>query len=114
MGARQRRWTMTLRAMMVRLGILAGVSLACGWWSGEGEVQRLAGVRFAFPRIAKARWMGRTRASFGLVIRTGNGKGEIQGSLHCATHDKAVSSFGRDDVYFCLTERLFADVGGFE
>jgi hypothetical protein len=27
-----------------------------------------------------------------------NGKSEILGSLHCAAHDEAVSSFGRDDV----------------
>jgi hypothetical protein len=26
----------------------------------------------------------------------------IQGSLHCATHDTTVSSFGRDDVSFGL------------
>jgi hypothetical protein len=25
---------------------------------------------------------------------------QIQGSLHCAAHDKTVSSFGRDDVSF--------------
>jgi hypothetical protein len=28
----------------------------------------------------------------------GKGKGEIQGSLHCAAHDRTVTSFGRDDV----------------
>jgi hypothetical protein len=34
-----------------------------------------------------------------LVERTGNDKDEIQGSLHCATHDETVSGFGRDDVW---------------
>ena len=29
---------------------------------------------------------------------TGNGKSEIQGSLHCATDDETVRCFGRDDV----------------
>jgi hypothetical protein len=33
-------------------------------------------------------------------LKTGKGKDEMRGSLHCATHDKAVSSFGRDDVFF--------------
>jgi hypothetical protein len=30
--------------------------------------------------------------------RTGKSKDEMRGSLHCATHDTTVSSFGRDDV----------------
>jgi hypothetical protein len=25
----------------------------------------------------------------------------MRGSLHCATHDETVSSFGRDDAAFC-------------
>jgi hypothetical protein len=27
-------------------------------------------------------------------------KSEMRGSLHCAAHDEAVSSFGRDDAVF--------------
>src|SRR6267378_8534017 len=30
-------------------------------------------------------------------VRTGNVKGEIRGSLHCATDDETVCCFGRDD-----------------
>jgi len=33
--------------------------------------------------------------------------GEMRGSLHCATHDEAVSGFGRDDAGFL-------GVGGFK
>ena len=32
--------------------------------------------------------------------RNNNSKGEMRGSLRCATHDSAVSSFGRDDAVF--------------
>jgi hypothetical protein len=28
-----------------------------------------------------------------------NGNGEMRGALHCAAHDEAVSSFGRDDDF---------------
>jgi hypothetical protein len=35
---------------------------------------------------------------FGDDKRRNNGKGEIQGSLHCATDGGAVRRFGRDDV----------------
>jgi hypothetical protein len=30
----------------------------------------------------------------------GKDKSEMRGSLHCAAHDEAVSSFGRDDAVF--------------
>ena len=34
----------------------------------------------------------------------GKGKGETQGSLHCATDGEAVRRFGRDDVSLCVGE----------
>jgi len=37
---------------------------------------------------------------WGGLGRTGNNKGEIQGSLHCAPHGETVRGFGRDDVQF--------------
>jgi len=32
--------------------------------------------------------------------KTSKGKSEMRGSLRCAAHDEAVSSFGRDDAFF--------------
>ena len=40
------------------------------------------------------------------------GTGEMRGSLHCATHDEAVSSFGRDDAFLAWAMRTGKDYDG--
>jgi hypothetical protein len=35
-----------------------------------------------------------------------NGKGEMRGSLHCATDDTAVCRFGRDDAFSWVNKQL--------
>jgi hypothetical protein len=47
-------------------------------------------------------WSAQQQILFGDDNKEGEGKdkSEMRGSLHCATHDEAVSRFGRDDAVF--------------
>jgi hypothetical protein len=53
--------------------------------------------------VAKTKTEADSSAALRNDKQESNSKDEMRGSLHCATHDETVSSFGRDDAFFAAS-----------
>jgi hypothetical protein len=70
----------------------AGVVLL--WWVCGGVCGKRGELMDTFSRLK----IGQGLRVYFWVVGDSERRRQIQGSLHCAVHDKTVSSFGRDDV----------------
>src|SRR6266487_159092 len=65
----------------------------------QGFIAGLKALRSHRKTTTKT-FCGAPSEALGVARYSDTNKGEIQGSLHCATDDKTVRCFGRDDVRF--------------